>query len=122
MQTVFLTSTLFSLLFGSLIGGLILMLLAKHIGKISSATFGNSFIVCLIASAIYAAIWYLVGMKALTMSFASILAINLVVLSAAYVSTGKLVWKCTWTQSLKANSLWIVAYSLLTGFLLGSSI
>ena len=78
MQGAILTSMIIGLLIGSAIGGLILWLLAKNVGKISNATFGNSFLVCLISSAINFAIWYLMGTDAFRMGFAGIFVINLI--------------------------------------------
>lgn len=116
MQEAILISMIFGLLIGSAIGGLILRLLAKNVGKISNATFGNSFLVCLISSAINYAIWYLLGTDAYSMGFAAIFLINLIILSAAYISVGKFIWKCDWMQSVKANIIWILVYAIFTGY------
>lgn len=118
MQGVILTSMIFGLLIGSLIGALILWLLAKFIGKISNATFGNSFIVCLISSGINFTLWYLIGTNALKMGFSEIFIVNLIVLSAAYISVGKFIWKCEWMQSFKANIIWIIVYAIIMGLTL----
>lgn len=118
MQGAILTSMIIGLLIGSAIGGLILWLLAKTVGKISNATFGNSFLVCLISSAINFAIWYLMGTDAFTMGFMGIFVINLIVLSGAYITVGKYIWKCEWMQSVKANMIWIIAYAIFIGYTL----
>lgn len=118
MQGAILTSMIIGLLIGSAIGGLILWLLAKNVGKISNATFGNSFLVCLISSAINFAIWYLMGTDAFRMGFAGIFVINLIILSAAYIAVGKFIWKCEWMQSVKANIIWIIVYALFMGYTL----
>ena len=118
MQGAILTSMIIVLLIGSAIGALILWLLAKNVGKISNATFGNSFIVCLISSAINLVIWYLMGADAFRMGFAGIFIINLIILSAAYVTVGKYVWKCEWMQSVKANIIWILVYAFFMGYTL----
>ena len=118
MQGAILTSMIIGLLIGSAIGALILWLLAKNVGKISNATFGNSFIVCLISSAINLVIWYLMGADAFRMGFAGIFIINLIILSAAYVTVGKYVWKCEWMQSVKANIIWILVYAIFMGYTL----
>ncbi len=118
MQGVILTSMIFGLLIGSLIGALILWLLAKFIGKISNATFGNSFIVCLISSGINFTLWYLIGTNALKMGFSEIFIVNLIVLSAAYILVGKFIWKCEWIQSFKANIIWIIVYAIIMGLTL----
>ena len=118
MQGAILTSMIIGLLIGSVIGGLILWLLAKNVGKISIATFGNSFLVCLISSSINFAIWYLMGTDAFRMGFAGIFVINLIILSAAYITVGKFIWKCEWMQSVKANIIWIIVYAVFMGYTL----
>jgi hypothetical protein len=118
MQGAILTSMIIGLLIGSAIGGLILWLLAKTIGKISNATFGNSFLVCLISSSINYAIWYIIGTDAFSMGFTGLFLGNLIILSAAYITVGKFIWKCEWIQSVKANIIWIIAYAIITGYTL----
>jgi hypothetical protein len=118
MQGAILTSMIIGLLTGSVIGGLILWLLAKNVGKISNASFGNSFLVCLISSSINSAIWYLMGTDAFRMGFAGIFVINLIVLSVAYITVGRFIWKCEWMQSVKANIIWIVFYAIFMGYTL----
>ncbi len=116
MQATILISLIIGLFIGSEIGGLILWLLAKNVGKISNATFGNSFLVCLIASTINYTIWYLMGTDAIGMGFMGIFIINLVILSAAYITVGKYIWKCGWKQSIKANIIWILVYAIFMGY------
>ena len=118
MQGTILISMFIGLLIGSAIGGLILWLLAKNIGKISNASFGNSFLVCLISSATNFAIWYLIGTDSLRMGFVWIFIINLIILSVAYISAGKFIWKCEWMQSVKANIIWIIVYAIFMGYTL----
>lgn len=118
MEGILITSMLIGLAIGSVIGGLILLALAKNLGKISNATFGNSFLVCLISSAINMAIWYAIGLDSLELGFAGMLILNLVILSAAYITVGKMIWKCEWMQSVKANIVWIVLYALYMGYTL----
>jgi len=118
MQGAILTSMIIGLLIGSAIGGLILWALAKNVGKISNASFGNSFLVCLISSAINFAIWYLMGADAFRMGFAGIFVINLIILSAAFITVGKFIWKCEWMQSVKANIIWIIVYAVFMGYTL----
>ena len=118
MQGAILTSMVIGLLIGSAIGGLILWLLARAVGKISNATFGNSFLVCLISSTINFAIWYLMGTDAFRMGFAGIFVVNLIILSVAYITSGKYIWKCEWIQSVKANMIWIIAYAIFMGYTL----
>lgn len=106
------------LLIASAIGALILWLLAKNVGKISNANFINSFLVCLISSAINFVIWYMIGLDALRMGFMGMFLINLVILSVAYITVGKFLWKCEWMQSFKANIIWILIYAAYMGYTL----
>jgi len=116
MDGATLISMIIGIAIGSGIGGLILWLLAKNIGQIDNATFGNSFLVCLISSSINFAIWYLIGMDSIEMGFVGIFLINLIILSAVYITVGKFIWQCEWIESVKANALWIIIYALLMGF------
>jgi hypothetical protein len=54
----------------------------------------------------------------LKLGFAGMLILNLVILSAAYITVGKMIWKCEWMQSVKANIVWIVLYALYMGYTL----
>ena len=58
------------------------------------------------------------GADAFRMGFAGIFIINLIILSAAYVTVGKYVWKCEWMQSVKANIIWILVYAFFMGYTL----
>lgn len=112
------TTIIIGLLIGSAIGGLILMGLAKSVGKIQNANYGNSFLVCLLSTVIIIAFWYFVGMDSLTMDFVGLFIINLIILSVVYIAVGKYVWKCEWMQSLKANIIWIIIYAIIMGYIL----
>jgi len=119
LQGLFFTTMLFSTLISSVIGGVFLLLLAKYLGKISKATFGNSFLICLIGSVLYFLAWYLLGFQSvLSMSFMQVLLVNFVFIAIPYILLGKLIWKSSWLESVKANSLWILAYALAMGFIL----
>jgi len=107
-----LTTIIIGLLIASAIGGIIIWILAKHFGKISNATFANSFLICLISSIINYAIWHLIGSDSFRMGFEGIIVMNLVILSAIYITVGKFIWKCNWFQSIKANLIWIIAYAI----------
>jgi hypothetical protein len=108
------------LLIGSLVGGLILWGLAKSVGKISNASFGNSFLICLISSFIIMATFYIMGSEAFKMGFAGIFVINLIILSIIYTTVGKFIWKCKWIQSIKANIIWIIVYAIIMGSILSN--
>lgn len=108
---------IFTILIASVIGALILWLLAKTVGKISNANFLNSWMVVLASSGVYAVIIYLIGVNLLSMGLTVTLIINAVLISAAYIIFGKLIWKCSWIESLKANIILIalnLAYAVYT--------
>lgn len=101
---------------GSVFGGIILWLLAKFVGKISNATFGNSFLVCLISSVVYIIILFAIGFAALfNLGFAGMVILNFIILSAIYITVGKFIWKCEYIQSVKANIIWIAFYAISLG-------
>jgi len=106
-----------TILIASVIGALILWLLAKTVGKISNANFLNSWMVVLASSGVYAVIIYLIGVNLLSMGLGASLIINALLSSAAYIIFGKLIWKCSWMESFKANIILIainLAYSAYT--------
>jgi len=106
-------SMLVGLLIGSLFGGLILMALAKGIGKIITANYGNSFLICLASSLITFLIWWMIGTDALlNLGVSGIIILNIIFLSITYITIGKLIWKCEWIQSVKANVVWIIVYAI----------
>ena len=109
-----------SILIGSVIGALILWLLAKSVGKVANANFLNSWMVVLASSGVYAVIIYLIGVNLLSMGLGASLIINALLMSAAYIIFGKLIWKCSWMESFKANIILIainLAYSAYTASL-----
>jgi hypothetical protein len=109
-----------TILIASVIGALILWLLAKTVGKISNANFLNSWMVVLASSGVYAVIIYLIGVNLLSMGLGASLIINALLSSAAYIIFGKLIWKCSWMESFKANIILIainLAYSAYTASL-----
>lgn len=112
-------SMLVGLVFGSLLGGLILMVLAKSIGKITTANYGNSFIVCLSSGLVTFLIWWMIGTDALlNLGISGIIILNIIFVSITYIIIGKLIWKCEWIQSIKANVIWIILYALASAFTL----
>lgn len=116
MENTILISMIIGLIVGSVIGGVILLLLAKFVGQISNVTFGNSFLVCFISTILIFFIWYLIGADAFRMGFIGLFFINLLILSASYIIIGKLIWKCDWLQSVKANIIWIIVYAIFLGY------
>ena len=120
MEGAIYTGILIGLVIGSAIGGLILWGLAKGVGKIENANYLNSFLVCLVSSIVYFAIWLIVGFTVLMeLGLAGVLVVNMVLLSILYVSFGKVFWKCEWMESVKANAVWIILYSLLNAVMFG---
>jgi len=119
MEGMIIGSMLVGLLIGSTIGGLILKSLAKGIGKIDNANFGNSFLISLISGLITFVIWWLIGTNALLeMGLGGIIILNIVMLAVVYITVGKFIWNCEWMQSFKANIIWIVIYAIGMGFML----
>ena len=118
MESAIITSILLGTVVGSLIGAAILLPLAKAIGKVTTAHFGNTFLVCLIATFINYLIWYLIGMDSLKMGIAGLFISNVVLLSILYISISKFIWKCEWMQALKANIIWILIYAAIMGYML----
>ena len=111
---------IFTILIASVIGALILWLLAKSVGKVANANFLNSWMVVLASSGVYAVIIYLIGVNLLSMGLGASLIINALLMSAAYIIFGKLIWKCSWMESFKANIILIainLAYSAYTASL-----
>jgi hypothetical protein len=119
MENAILTVMIIGLILGSLLGALVLKPLARILGKINNATFWNSFTVCFISTALSYTFWYFFGLDLMAEGIFVLVITNLVILSIAYIIIGKLIWKCTWIESFKANLVWIVAYSILMGFGLG---
>jgi len=119
MTGLLIGSILVGLLIGSLLGGLILMALAKGVGKITTANYGNSFIVCLLSGLVTFLIWWIIGAEALlNLGITGIIILNIIFLSITYITIGKLIWKCEWIQSVKANVIWIILYALAMAFVL----
>jgi hypothetical protein len=58
------------------------------------------------------------GTDAFRIGFGGIFVINLIILSAAYITVGKYTWKCEWMQSVKANIIWIIVYAVFMGYTL----
>jgi hypothetical protein len=76
--------------------------------------------VVLASSGVYAVIIYLIGVNLLSMGLGASLIINALLSSAAYIIFGKLIWKCSWMESFKANIILIainLAYSAYTASL-----
>ena len=94
-------------LIGSVIGALILWLLAKSVGKVANANFLNSWMVILASSGVCALLIYLIGSNLVSLGAGGMVALYIILLSSAYITFGKLIWKCSWMESFKANIIWI---------------
>jgi prepilin signal peptidase PulO-like enzyme (type II secretory pathway) len=109
-------------LIGTAVGALVLWGLARGLARISTAKFGNSLLVCIIATLIiftFWTTWHLAGMDILThFNFGSLVALNLILHAAAYIVVGKLIWKARWSKSALANLPWLLPYSISTGYML----
>jgi len=85
-------------LFVGALGGLIVMFSAQKIASLNNATFINSSLVVIIGYAF--SILLFVGFQALThIDNIVSLAIFLIIIETI---AGKIIWKCKWSQSLKA--------------------
>lgn len=123
MFTTFTTEVLvffaLGLLLGSaVLGAPILWALARGIGRIPNARYGNCFVICVIASVIVIAAMQVINLDLTQVSLTTIVFANLVVSGIAFIAVGKLVWKCSLLQAVKANILWIIAYAILMGYAL----
>ena len=116
-----------------LIGGVILLVLAKFIGKIYEANYINSAFICLLSGfvfiAVYVIIWlffdYLIGPKQFYKTlfdmgnmgaFIFLNAINAITLTIAYVSIAKVIWRSTWQQSFLTIIVWVIVVLFLLAF------
>jgi hypothetical protein len=113
--------SILGLFIGSALGGLALWLLATHLAKISTATYGNSFKISFITNALNYGIWYLIGEDAMKLELEGMFIVSVLLLSFTYIILGKIIWKCSWMQSLRANILWILVYAILIGFALSKA-
>ena len=111
----------------SAFGAAVLQFSAKRIAKISNTTYLKSFIICMISGFISFVLLLCLfgkgvatedGMKLLAKTgFGPLFILNMFILTLVYVSIGKLIWKCAWVQSTKANAPWIIIYSLFAGYI-----
>lgn len=115
-STLFLNLAALSL--GSVLGALVLWPMAKWVGRIPRASFGNSFIVCLLSSSVVLGIWYGLGEDALRFGIGGLLLLNVGLLAATYIPIGKMIWRTSWVGSLKANTIWLLLAGGLTGYVL----
>jgi hypothetical protein len=120
MELYFLLVFLPSVLVLSVFGALVLHICAKYIARINSATFKQSFLVCLLSTVVIAVIWWVVGpMTLMSWGIVGIILFNLVVQAGVYIFVGKALWKCSWIESSKANALWIIVMAGTSAWTLG---
>ena len=116
-----------------LIGGVILLVLARVIGKVYEANYLNSAFICLLSGLVYIAvfsiIWlffdYIIGPKQFYRTlfdmgnmgaFIFLNAINVVTLTIAYLSIAKFIWRSTWQQSFLTIIVWVIVVVFLLAF------
>ena len=88
------------------IAALILWGCAKGIGKIENANFGNSFLVVLAAMGVsFIVNMILPASIYLSLGMWGALFLGIILQTTYYVVAGKLIWNCSWEQSMKAYSV-----------------
>jgi MFS family permease len=129
----FLLTVALSLVASVLIGGIILLVLARVIGKIYEANYINSAFICLLSGlvyiAIYAMIWLffdeIIGTKQFFRTlydmgnmgaFLFLNVISGVTLTVAYVTIAKFIWKSTWQQTFLTTIVWVIVVLFLLAF------
>jgi len=131
--SAFLLTIAMSLGASVLIGGLLLLVLAKAVGKIYEANYINSAFICLLSGIVYIAvfgvIWlffdYIIGPVQFFRTlydlgnmgaFVFLNIINSVTLTIAYVSIAKVVWRSTWQQAFLTTIVWVIFVIFLLAF------
>lgn len=131
--SAFLLTVAMSLGASVLIGGLLLLVLAKAVGKVYEANYFNSAFICLLAGlvyiAVFAIIWlffdYIIGPKQFYRTlfdmgnmgaFIFLNIINASTLTIAYVSIAKVVWRSTWQQAFLTTVVWVIVVIFLLAF------
>ena len=129
----FLLTIAVSLAASVLVGGIILLVLARVIGKIYDANYINSAFICLLSGlvyiAVYAMIWAffdeILGSKQFFRTlydmgnmgaFVFLNIISGVTLVIAYLSIAKFVWKSTWQQTFLTTIVWVIVVLFLLAF------
>ena len=109
MESTVILLVLISILLLSVLGGVVLHICAKYIARINSATFKQSFLVCLLSSIVIGVIWWVIDPATLlSWGVVGIILFNLAVQAGVFISVGKALWNCSWIESLKANALWVI--------------
>jgi len=116
-----------------IIGGIVILVLAKVIGKIYEANYFNSAFICLLSGFVYIAvftiIWvffdYLIGPRQFYKTlfdmgnmgaFIFLNAVNAITLTIAYVSIAKAIWRSSWQQSFLTTVVWVIVVVFLLAF------
>ena len=106
---IFIALILFAII-GS-IGALILWACAKGIGKIEHASFGNAWLVILVATIAAMILGFLMSVIGLddqllkALGIIGLMIFQVFYSAVLYVVAGKFVWKCEWDQSVKIYSV-----------------
>jgi MFS family permease len=129
----FLLTIAISLAASVLVGGIILLVLARVIGKIYEANYINSAFICLLSGlvyiAVYAMIWAffdeILGSKQFFRTlydmgnmgaFVFLNIISGITLIIAYLSIAKFVCKATWQQTFLTTIVWVIVVLFLLAF------
>ena len=129
----FLLTIAISLAASVLVGGIILLVLARVIGKIYEANYINSAFICLLSGlvyiAVYAMIWAffdeILGSKQFFRTlydmgnmgaFVFLNVISGITLLIAYLSIAKFIWKSTWQQTFLTTIVWVIVVLFLLAF------
>jgi len=109
MESTMIVTAVISILLLSVLGGVVLHICAKYIARINSATYKQSFLVCLLSSVVIGVIWWVIDpSNLLSWGLVGIILFNLAVQAGVFISVGKALWNCSWIESSKANALWII--------------
>lgn len=117
-------------IFGSLISAIILNSLAKKVGKIEGVKYGKSLLVALSASLIVGILYFILSSIIMDspmefmqmfgdMGFFGALILSIIIMCIGYFPMGKILWKCSWVASIKANSVWIIIYAIISSIAYG---
>ncbi|MDG2138975.1 MAG: hypothetical protein P8J77_02085 [Flavobacteriales bacterium] len=113
MEGMFITMALMIGVPSLIIGAFILKFLARKVGEIENANFKNSFLVGLAACILMLIILSPIGFEQLIeLGLIGSILCYIISLTITYTLMGKLIWKCTYIQSFKANIIWIIILSI----------
>jgi hypothetical protein len=106
----------FFALIGAMLGALALAPMARYFGKIPTAGFWNSFLVCLSSGLLVLAVLYLLSDNMMRAGFGTMIVFFLVLLAVAYTIMGSIIWKSSLMTSFRANIVWVGVAALLMSY------